>query len=56
MSGTVDAPTEYATPDLRPTLPGADWFIDGTRYSEVGRATSSGGGEQIHLRLAAAAS
>jgi len=34
---------EYRTPAFAPTVPGADWFIEGRRYQETGReATETG--------------
>lgn len=39
-------PTEYSTPGYAPTIPGADWFIEGRRFREVHRV-----GNRTHLRL-----
>lgn len=49
MTVDCDVPTEYATPGLRPTVPGADWFINGKRFSETGRTVTADGMERIHL-------
>lgn len=32
-----DMPSGYSTPMLSPTIPGADWYIEGRRYREVDR-------------------
>jgi hypothetical protein len=36
-------PNQYSTPGFWPTVPGADWFIEGRRYREVGRETTANG-------------
>lgn len=36
-------PTEYATPAAHPTIPGADWYIEGHRYRETGRTPTENG-------------
>lgn len=43
MSGHLDQPGEYSTPGLRPTVPGADWYIEGRRYREVSRTPTPNG-------------
>lgn len=39
-------PASYSTPGYSPTVPGADWFIEGRRFREVHRV-----GNAAHLRL-----
>lgn len=51
--GPISEPTDfvpeqcaYGLPNFTPTIPGADWFIDGHRYWEVERI-----GQRARLRL-----
>lgn len=37
------APDGYGVADLRKTVPGADWYIDGRRYHETGREPTETG-------------
>ncbi|WP_043737715.1 hypothetical protein [Nocardia asiatica] len=48
--GPIEGPIEFEpslctfhAPGFAPTIPGADWFIEGRRYREVGRETTATG-------------